>query len=107
MQVEQWIAVREQHHRHRQSIAQTTQHGEHIGGSGVLLEGPISRRLNHRPVGQWIAVRNAQFNNTQQYLSFLKEQGNTKSYAREALIFFLQLQTKRMRESQKYAEARQ
>ena len=58
--VEQGVAVGEQHHRDRQPALEAAEHGQHPGGGGVGCQGAAGRRLDHRAIGQGVAVGDAQ-----------------------------------------------
>ena len=60
--VQQGIAVREQHHRNLQLAPQAGEQVQHPAGGGAGGQGAGGGLLDHRTIGQRIAVGNAQFN---------------------------------------------
>ena len=58
--VEQGVAVGEKDHRDCELPLEAGQHRQHLGGGGGGGQGAAGCRLNHRPIGQWVAVGNAQ-----------------------------------------------
>jgi hypothetical protein len=58
--VEQGVGVREQHHGDRKPAPQIAEHLQHPAGVGAGGQGPGGGGLDHRSIGQGIAVGNAQ-----------------------------------------------
>ena len=59
--VEQWIGVGEQHHRQAELPLEFGQHCQYGGGGGAGGQGAAGGGLDHRTIGQGIAVGDAQF----------------------------------------------